>query len=325
MNKIAENGKAVVSKEKRAIMSLEKRFNDEKFIKSFTKAVELIYNCKGKVIVTGIGKSGIIGQKIVSTFNSTGTYSIFLHSADSIHGDIGIIRKEDIALIISKSGDTNEIRMILPIIKGFGIKVILITNNADSFLAKQSDILLDFDIINEACPYNLAPTSSTTSTLVLGDALAIALLQKRGFSKEEFAMFHPGGSLGRRLLLKVNDVMVKGKELPIVEENDLMKKALYIISNKRLGCAIVTKNNRISGIITDGDLRRTLEKNINIASMKAKEVMSKNPKMISSDTFVVSALETMEKNRITQLIISDDKKHPDGIIHIHTLVELGLK
>lgn len=320
-----ENGKAVVNKEKKAILSLEKRFTDEKFSRNFSKTVELIYKCKGKVVVTGIGKSGIIAQKIVSTFNSTGTYSIFLHPADSIHGDAGIIRKEDVALVISKSGDTNEIRPLLPIFKGFGIKIILITSNADSYLAKNSDVLLDFEIISEACPYNLAPTSSTTAALVLGDALAISLLKKRGFSKEEFAMFHPGGALGKRLLLKVNDVMAKGNELPVVNETDNMKKALYIISNKRLGCAVVMNKYKITGIITDGDLRRALEKNDNISDMYAKDIMSANPKMISTDTFAVNALEIMEKNKITQLIISDDEKKPDGIIHIHTLVELGLK
>jgi arabinose-5-phosphate isomerase len=320
-----ENGKTVVNKEKKAIISLEKRFADKKFSRNFSRTVEMIYNCKGKVVVTGIGKSGIIAQKIVSTFNSTGTYSIFLHSADSIHGDVGIIRKEDIALIISKSGDTSEIRPLLPIFRDFGIKIILITSNADSYLARNADILLDFEITTEACPYNLAPTSSTTAALVLGDALAIALLQRRGFSKEDFAMFHPGGALGKRLLLKVNDVMAKGNELPVVNENDNMKKALYIISNKRLGCAIVMNKNKITGIITDGDLRRALQKNNNISELCAKDIMSPNPKMISKDTFAVNALEIMENNKITQLIISNDKKKPDGIIHIHTLVELGLK
>ena len=325
MNINIENGKEVVNKEKKAIALLEKRFSDIKFNRNFSKTVDLIYDCKGKVVVTGIGKSGIIAQKIVSTFNSTGTYSIFLHSADSMHGDVGIIRENDIALIISKSGDTNEIRPLLPIFRGFGIKIILITSNADSYLAKNADILLDFEITSEACPFNLAPTSSTTTALVLGDALAIALLKKRGFSKEDFAVLHPGGSLGKRLILRVNDVMAKGKELPTVNETDTMKKAVYIISNKRLGCAIVMNKNKISGIITDGDLRRALEKNENISDLYAKDIMSANPKMISKDTFAVNALEIMESNKITQLIISDNKKKPDGIIHIHTLVELGLK
>ncbi|MBN1633617.1 MAG: KpsF/GutQ family sugar-phosphate isomerase [Ignavibacteria bacterium] len=325
MDNTVKNGRLVVRKEKKAIADLEKRFLNRKFQKSFLDAVNLIYKCKGKVIITGIGKSGIIAQKITSTFNSTGTYSMFLHSAESIHGDLGIIKKEDIVIIISKSGDTAEIKKIIPLIKQNGNKIILLTGNPGSVLAKSSDIILDISVSEEACPHNLAPTSSSTASLVMGDALAVALLQKRKFTKEEFAQFHPGGSLGRKLLLRVDDIMVKGKDLPVVDENEEMGNVIYTISSKRLGCAVVLSKGKISGIVTDGDLRRMLEKTLTMEKIRAKDVMSKNPKMIPSSTLAVEALEMMETNKITQLIISNDKKKIDGIIHIHTLVELGLK
>jgi len=325
MDITVKNGRLVVKKEKKAISDLEKRFLNRNFQNSFLYAVNLIYKCKGKVIITGIGKSGIIAQKISSTFNSTGTYSMFLHSAESIHGDLGIIRKGDIVIVISKSGDTSEIRKIIPVFKESGIKIILLTGNPDSALAKSSDIILDISVTEEACPHNLAPTSSSTASLVLGDAIAVALLQKRKFTKEEFAMYHPGGNLGRKLLLRVRDIMVKGKDLPIVNENSEMNEVIYAISSKRLGCAVVMKQSRISGIITDGDLRRMLEKTLSMEKIRAKDVMSKNPKVISAETLAVKALELMETNKITQLIVSGDGKKIDGIIHIHTLVELGLK
>lgn len=325
MENTVKNGRRVVKKEKKAITDLEKRFLNKKFQKSFLDAVNMIYKCKGKVIITGIGKSGIIAQKITSTFNSTGTYSMFLHSAESIHGDLGIIRKEDVVIVISKSGDTVEIKKIIPVFKQNGNKIILLTGNPESVIAKSSDIILDVTVTEEACPHNLAPTSSSTASLVMGDALAVALLQKRKFTKEEFAQFHPGGSLGRKLLLRVKDIMVKGKDIPLVDENAEMGNVIYTISSKRLGCAVVLGKGKISGIVTDGDLRRMLEKTLTMEKIKAKDVMSKNPKMIPATTLAVKALELMETNRITQLIISDDKKKIDGIIHIHTLVELGLK
>jgi arabinose-5-phosphate isomerase len=325
MDNTVKNGRLVVKKEKKAITDLEKRFLNKKFQKSFLDAVNLIYKCKGKVIITGIGKSGIIAQKITSTFNSTGTYSMFLHSAESIHGDLGIIKKEDIVIIISKSGDTAEIKKIIPLIKQNGNKIILLTGNPGSVLAKSSDIILDVSVTEEACPHNLAPTSSSTASLVMGDALAVALLQKRKFTKEEFAHYHPGGSLGRKLLLRIDDIMVKGKDLPVVDVNEEMGNVIYTISSKRLGCAVVLNKGKISGIVTDGDLRRMLEKTLTMEKIKAGDVMTKNPKMISKDTLAVKALELMEESKITQLIISSDKKKLDGIIHIHTLVELGLK
>jgi len=325
MNNDIKNAKIVVSKEKKAIIQLEKKFSNIEFKKYLKEAIDTIYRCKGKVIVTGLGKSGIVAQKIVSTFNSTGTYSMFLHSSDSLHGDLGLIKPEDTIIIISKSGDTNEIKRLVPIFKEFQNKIILITANKNSKLAKDADIVLDTSITEEACPYNLAPTSSSTVSLVLGDAIAIALLQKRGFTKENFALFHPGGTLGKKLLLKVEDIMHKGDEVPIVNINEWMKNVIYTISSKRLGCAIVTEKGEIKGIITDGDLRRMLEKNTSIEKVKAKDVMSKNPKTISGNTLAVNALEIMERNKITQLIVSNNKNRIDGIIHMHTLVELGLK
>lgn len=319
------NGKRVITIERNAVAELEKRFKDERFKKNFVNAVETIYRCKGKVIVTGIGKSGIIAQKIVATFNSTGTYSIFLHTADSLHGDLGVVRKEDVALIISKSGDTEEIKQLVPSFRLLNIKIISVVGDIDSELSKLSDIVLDASVKNEACPHNLAPTSSTTAALVLGDAIAISLLQKREFTEEEFAMVHPGGMLGKKLLLKVEDIMVKNDDVPVVKVNDMLKDVIYMISSKRLGCAIVTSNSKITGIITDGDIRRMLEKNLDgLGSIKASQLMNINPKIISKDMLANKALELMEANKITQLIVGDKNKRPIGLIHMHRLVEEGL-
>lgn len=322
---IISNGKKVITIEKNAIAGLEKRFRNEEFIKYFVEAVETIYKCKGKVVVTGIGKSGIIAQKIVATFNSTGTYSIFLHSADSVHGDLGVLRKEDIVIIISKSGDSEEIKQIIPTIKTLNIKIIALVGVTDSELARLSDIVLDASVKEEACPHNLAPTSSTTAAMVLGDAIAIALLQKRDFTSENFALVHPGGNLGKRLLLKVDDIMTKGEDIPVVKIKDNLKDVIYMISSKRLGCACVISKTKIAGIVTDGDIRRLLEKNFDkISSTKAEDIMNPNPKIISKDMRALSALELMEKNKITQLIVGDKINRPIGIIHMHRLLEEGL-
>jgi len=324
MNKIIKNGKEVVTKEKKAIIELEKRFNDGNFQGNFIKAVEEIYRCKGKVVVSGIGKSGIVAQKIVATFNSTGTNSIFLHSADSIHGDLGVIRVDDIVILISKSGSTTEVMRLIPVLKEIGVKIILITGNIESQLAESSDIVLNSSVKEEACPLNLAPTSSSTSALVLGDALAIALLEKRGFTKEDFAAVHPGGILGRKLLLKIRDIMVKGKDIPVVSSNTGLKDVIYMISSKLLGCAVVKNKEKIIGIITDGDIRRLLYRDFDMNKIVAKDIMSKNPKTVLESTLAKNALEIMEKNKITQLIICNKKNKLTGIVHIHSLVELGL-
>ncbi len=322
---IIANGKKVVTIEKNAVIDIEKRFKNEEFSRNFVEAVETIFKCKGKVVVTGIGKSGIIAQKIVASFNSTGTYSIFLHSADSIHGDLGVLRKDDVVIIISKSGSSEEIKHIIPNFKILNIKIIALVGDTNSELAGVSDIILDASVKEEACPHNLAPTSSTTAAAVLGDALAIALLQKREFTSENFAQVHPGGNLGKRLLLKVDDIMAKGEDIPVVKMKDNLRDVIYMISSKRLGCACVINKSKIAGIVTDGDLRRLLEKNFDkISSTKAADIMNPNPKIISREMLAISALELMEKNKITQLIVGDKLKRPIGIIHMHRLLEEGL-
>jgi len=324
MNNIIKNARKVVSIERRTIVKLEKRFLQDSFKENFIAAVEVIYKCKGKVIVTGIGKSGIIAQKIVATFNSTGTYSIFLHSADSAHGDLGMVKEGDVVMLISKSGDTNEIKRLIPVFKKLKNRIIVITGNIHSALAKLSDIVLDSSVEEEACPYNLAPTSSSTSALVIGDALAVSLIHKRRFTKEDFAALHPGGILGARLLLKVEDIMVKGKEIPLVKKNTGLRDLIYEISSKRLGCTIIAEKGKVTGIITDGDIRRLLEKDFDTNKLKAIDIMQKNPKIILVGTLAATALEIMEKNKVTQLIICGKDRKLAGIIHIHSLVEIGL-
>jgi arabinose-5-phosphate isomerase len=319
---VIKNARKVIANEKKAVAELEKRFNNSAFSDSFKQAVDVIFKCKGKVVVTGIGKSGIIAQKIVATFNSTGTYSIFLHSADSVHGDLGIVREDDVVVLISKSGDTSE--QIIPTFKNLGVKLIGIVGNLKSDLAEVCDIVIDASVKEEACPHNLAPTSSTTVALVIGDALAVSLLQKRNFRKEDFAFIHPGGSLGKKLLLKVEDIMTTGDEVPVVKESTGMKDIIYAISSKRLGCAVVMQGNTVKGVITDGDIRRLLEKTLDIKNLTAKDVMSKNPKLIPKETLAKRALEIMEDNKITSLIIADKKNKLQGILHIHKLIELGL-
>ncbi|MBS1493344.1 MAG: KpsF/GutQ family sugar-phosphate isomerase [Bacteroidetes bacterium] len=322
---IIKNAKKVVCIEKKEIASLERRFNDKTFAYNFASAVELIYKCKGKVVVTGVGKSGIIAQKIVATFNSTGTYSIFLHSADSVHGDLGILRDDDVVIAISKSGDSTDVTQILPLIKTLKVKIIGLVGNVNSEIAKVSNIVLDASVKEEACPHNLAPTSSSTTALVLGDALAIALLQKRDFSREDFARFHPGGILGKKLLLKVSDLLQEENKIPIVNFDANLKDIIYMISSKRLGCTCVVKKGKVVGIITDGDIRRFLEKNIErISTTKAKDIMNPVPKIIPPNTLARTALEIMEENKITQLIIADKKRKVLGVLHMHRLIEEGL-
>ena len=319
-NRAISDAKRVIQIERKALSILEKRLNG-----SFSDAIDIIYKCKGRVIVTGIGKSGIIAQKIVATLNSTGTPSIFLHSADSVHGDLGIIRRGDVVICISKSGDTIELIQLLLAINQFGVKVISIVGDVDSKLKDLSDVIIDASVEQEACPYNLAPTTSTTAALVVGDALAIALLKKKEFSKEEFAMLHPGGILGKKLLLRVSDLMVSAPLIPKVKENSLFMDVVFEISSKRLGCTcVVDKTGKLKGIITDGDIRRTLQKFENIADIKAKDIMNPSPKLINENMLGETALELMEKYTITQLIITNRKKIPTGVVHMHDLVKAGL-
>lgn len=319
-NKAIADARRVIQIERKALSLLEKRLNG-----SFSDAVEIIYKCKGRVIVTGIGKSGIIAQKIVATLNSTGTPAIFLHSADSVHGDLGIIQRGDVVICISKSGDTFELIQLLLAINQFGVKVISIVGDADSKLKDLSDVVIDVSIEQEACPYNLAPTTSTTAALVMGDAIAIALLKKKDFTIEEFAMLHPGGMLGKKLLLRVSDLMISGASIPKVKLNALFKDVVFEISSKRLGCTcVVDKTGKLKGIITDGDIRRTLQNYENITAIMAKDIMNTSPKLVNENMLGETALELMEKYTITQLIITDRKKIPTGVVHMHDLVKAGL-
>ena len=321
MNTVIEIGKEVIRTEAQAVAALEGRINE-----SFKKAVDLILNSPGRVIITGMGKSGLVARKIVATLNSTGTAAIFLHPSDAVHGDLGMVRGEDVVICVSKSGDTEEIQELIPLFKRLGVKIISLVGNQDSELARQSDIVLDISVAQEACPHDLAPTSSTTATLVMGDALAVALLDKRKFTKEDFAMFHPAGMLGKQLLLKVGEMMMKGDDVPIVRADLPLSDAIYVMTSKRLGATcVVDDRGMLVGIVTDGDLRRMLQRTSDISSLTAGQVMTKNPKTIRRDTLAVGALEEMEAFSITQLIVVDGASKPVGMVHLHDLVKAGLR
>jgi arabinose-5-phosphate isomerase len=321
MSNSIQKGKDVVRIEAEAVASLESKIG-----KSFEKAVEMIYACKGKVIITGMGKSGLVARKIVATMNSTGTAAIFLHPSDAVHGDLGMVRKEDVVICISKSGDTEEISDILPLLRRIGVKIIAMVGSINSHLGKHSDLVLDISVKEEACPHDLAPTASTTATLVMGDALAVALLEKKNFTKEDFAMFHPGGNLGKQLLLMIEEIMVSGEAVPIVREDVSLSDAIYEMTSKRLGATcVVDDKGFLTGVITDGDLRRLLGRMTNVADVKAKEAMTRNPKTIRNDVLAVVALEDMEQYNITQLIVVNEEHRPVGMIHLHDLVKAGLR
>jgi arabinose-5-phosphate isomerase len=319
---IIERAKQVLQIEAKAIEQLSGRI-DEKFV----QAVELLLACEGKVVVTGVGKSGIIGQKIAATLASTGTPAFFLHPTEGIHGDLGMLEKKDIVVAISNSGETDELSQILPLIKRYGNKLIALTGKGNSTLARAGDVVLDVSVAEEACPLGLAPTASTTATLAMGDALAVALLEKRGFNKEDFAIRHPGGKLGKRLLLRVCDLMHVGDELPMVYEDTLMKGALVEITSKRLGVTgVMNKRHELVGVITDGDLRRALERHTDLLERTAGEVMTKNPKSIEADTLAAQAVQRMEEHSITSLFVFDKagERTPRGIIHLHDLLKAGV-
>lgn len=292
----------------------------------FISAVETIYNCKGRVVVTGMGKSGHIGKKIAATFASTGTPSLFLHPAEGVHGDLGMLVRGDVVIALSNSGETREILDILPVIKRFDIPLICIVGKTVSTLAKKSDHVLDASVDREACPLNLAPTASTTAALAMGDCLAVALLEKRGFKKEDFAVFHPSGSLGKQLLLKVSDIFTTGANMPKVSEGMLVSDALFVITSKGFGCTTVTdKDGKLIGILTDGDLRRGMAKfHDSIFSMNVEDVCTKSPKTISDDALAAKALSIMETHSITVLITVDAENKPTGILHMHDLLKAGL-
>ncbi|MBL0738911.1 KpsF/GutQ family sugar-phosphate isomerase [Flavobacterium sp. GN10] len=289
---------------------------------NFYEAVQRIYESKGRLIVTGIGKSAIIAQKMVATFNSTGTPSMFLHAAEAIHGDLGMIQNDDVIICISKSGNSPEIKVLVPLLKRFGNTLIAITGNTTSFLAKGSDLVLNTTVDTEACPINLAPTNSTTAQLVMGDALAVCLMEMRDFKPEDFAVYHPGGALGKKLLLRVKD-MIEHSLKPAVTPDTSIKKAIFEISEKRLGVTAVIEDNKIIGIITDGDIRRMLNDVDSIADLTAKDIMSKNPKVVSSETMAVDALNILEDFSITQLIVADNGEYK-GVLHLHDILKEGI-
>ena len=314
---IIENAKQTILAESEAIANLV-NFLDDNFI----NAINFMHNSNGRIIVTGIGKSANIASKIVATFNSTGTPAIFMHAADAIHGDLGIIQKNDVVICISKSGNTPEIKVLVPLIKNYGNKIIAITGNIESFLGSNADFTLNSYVEKEACPNNLAPTTSTTAQLVIGDALAVCLLELNNFSSNDFAKYHPGGALGKKLYLRVSDIIEKN-ELPQVSLTTLIKDVIIEISKKRLGTTAVIDNNKIVGIITDGDLRRMLKDNSDISHLIAKDIMSKNPKTIQINEMAITALETMESNNITQILVEDNTKYV-GVVHLHDLLKEGI-
>lgn len=315
---IIANAKQTILAESKAISQMAELVDI-----NFENAINCIYNSKGRVIITGIGKSANIATKIVATFNSTGTPAVFMHAADAIHGDLGNVLEDDVVICISKSGNTPEIKVLLPLIKNYGNKVIAITGNVDSFLGTNADFVLNTYVEKEACPNNLAPTTSTTAQLVMGDALAVCLLDLKGFTSKDFAKYHPGGALGKRLYLRVSD-LIKNNELPKVDKNDSIAKVIVEISEKRLGVTAVIENDTIVGIITDGDIRRMLTKTTQIENFTAKDIMGKNPKTIHSDAMAIEALEALENDSITQILAVDDNNNYAGVVHLHDLIKEGI-
>ena len=318
---IIEKAKQVLKIESESIQALINRIDD-----TFVKAVNLLDKCKGRVVITGIGKSGIIGKKISATLASIGVPSIFLHAADGTHGDLGMITSNDIVIAISNSGESEEILNLLPAIKRFNVTLVSMTGNVNSTLAKKSNIVLNISVKEEACPLGLVPTASTTATMALGDALAMALLDKRGFKEKDFAVLHPGGSLGKKLLIQVDDLMHIGSNIPIINKDAPLKDVIMEISSKKLGMAIVVnQDDKVLGIITDGDLRRLMEKKEkDIFKTTAEEMMSTNPKTIEKNALAARALQIMEKHSITSLIITNGSKGPTGIIHLHDILKAGV-
>lgn len=307
-----------IKMEAQAIQDLAAYINED-----FERAIDTIVTCKGRLVISGIGKSAVIAQKIVATLNSTGTPSIFMHAADAIHGDLGIVQQEDVVMIISKSGSSPEIKVLVPLIKNFGNILIAMVGNTDSYLAKQANIILNTTVDQEACPNNLAPTSSTTAQLAMGDAIAVCLMEIKGFSTDDFAKFHPGGMLGKKLYLRISDIYTYN-ERPTVFSDQPLKEVIVEITKKRLGAtAVVDDKENLLGIITDGDLRRMLEKDHQLAqNMRAKDIMTKNPKTIDADELAVNALDQMRRYEITQIIVVKESKYL-GMVHLHDLLKEG--
>lgn len=315
---IGQIARRTIAMEAAAINDLQQFINAD-----FEQVVELIAHSKGRVVVTGIGKSAIIAQKIVATFNSTGTPALFMHAAEAIHGDLGMITEEDVVLCISKSGSSAEIKVLVPLVKNFGNKLIAMVGNTESFLAREADYMLNTTVSQEACPNNLAPTTSTTAQLAMGDALAVCLIEYHGFTAADFAKFHPGGALGKKLYLKVADLS-KLHLAPKVMLDSSLREVIVEISSKMLGVtAVLNEKGHLQGIITDGDLRRMLEKNVPTANVEAKDIMSLNPKIIQQDELAINALDMMRQHDITQLLVMDGELY-QGIIHLHDLIREGI-
>ena len=314
---ILASAKSTILSESQAIAKLVDFLDD-----NFVKTIEVIYNSSGRLVVTGIGKSAIIAQKIVATLNSTGTPSLFLHASEAIHGDLGMVQPGDVVICISKSGNSPEIKVLIPLLKRFGNKLIAITGNTTSFLGKEANYTLNTYVESEACPNNLAPTNSTTAQLVIGDAIAVCLMEIRNFTAEDFAKYHPGGALGKKLLLRVRD-MLDTTHKPIVAPNSNIKTVIVEISEKRLGVTAVVDNNKVIGIITDGDIRRMLNKTETISGLTAQDIMTKNPKMIKSTALVSDALNILEDFSITQLVVVDDDEYK-GVLHLHDILKEGI-
>ena len=319
---VIDEARRVILVEALALSAMADRIDD-----SFERAIDLILGSTGRVIVSGMGKSGLVGQKIASTMASTGTPAFFLHPAEGIHGDLGMIMKGDVVIAISNSGETDEILKILPSIKRLGAHLVAMSGNTTSNLARSSDVFLDVSVAEEACPLGLAPTASTTATLAMGDALAVALLVKRGFKAEDFAIFHPGGSLGKKLILRIEDLMHVGEAIPLVQEDTLMKEALFVITAKGLGVTgVCDSNGALKGVITDGDLRRSLEKGFDVLNLRAAEVMKHGPLRIKRSELAAAALQIMEQRAITSLFVfeNDQILSPCGIIHLHDILKAGI-
>ena len=317
---IIAKGKEVIRIEGKAVAALEGRIGEE-----FAKAVMLLEQCRGRVIITGVGKSGIIARKIVATMNSTGTPAVFLHPGDAVHGDLGIVRSGDVMICISKSGNTDEINTLLPMIKRIGVPIISLVGAAASTLARESEVVLDASVEAEACPHDLAPTASTTAALALGDAIAVALLEQREFGRDDFALYHPGGTLGKRLLLRVDELMVTGEGIPRVTAAVPLRDAIVEMTTKRLGCTCVVRpDGTLDGIVTDGDLRRLLQKHSDVSALTAGMVMTRNPKTARKGSLAYLVLQEMEAHKITQIIVVDEANRPAGVVHLHDLVNAGL-
>ena len=315
--KILESARNTIISESKSVAKLA-----DLLTTSFAEAVELIYKCNGRLIVTGIGKSAIIGQKIVASMNSTGTPALFLHASEAIHGDLGMIQDHDVVICISKSGNSPEIKTLVPLLTRFGNKLIAITGNMTSFLAKNSHFVLDTTVESESCPNNLAPTDSTTAQLVMGDALTVCLIEMRNFQPEDFAKFHPGGALGKKLLLKVSD-MVENSLKPMISPEANIKKVIFEISEKRLGVTAVVENDKVIGIITDGDIRRMLNENETFSHLTARDIMTKNPKLVQANAMVIDAFQVLEDYKITQLVVVENDTYI-GVLHLHDILKEGI-